>query len=106
MRKEIDPHLLRVVTQYFRGDVRVCELESGGAPLDVHVSRATSVEWVIEAHSNHTSDAVVISGRGSTRADALRAVATSWTAQATALDLRTFDWKAVGDILRSVNAVD
>jgi hypothetical protein len=106
MRKEIDPLLLRVVTQYFSGDVRVCELESAGTSLDVHVSRPTNEEWIIEAHSNHASDAVVISGRGSTRAEALSAVAASWIAQPTALGLRHFDWKAVGDVLRSVNAID
>ena len=106
MKPPIDPLRLRVVNQYFSGDVRVCELEGGGAPLDVHVSRPTDGEWVIEAHSNHASDAVVISGRGATRAEALGVVAASWDEQATALALRKFDWKAVGDVLRAVNAVD
>jgi hypothetical protein len=94
------------MTQYWNGEVRVCELENAGTLLDVHVSRPTNAEWLIEAHSNHTSEAIVISGRGSTSAEALGAVAASWGAQAAALQLRSFDWKVVGDVLRSVNLVD
>jgi hypothetical protein len=106
MRKEIDTKALRIMTQYWSGSVRVCELERAGDLLDVHVSQPTNDEWLVEAHSNHASDAVVVTGRGATRAAAFSALASAWTAQATNLGLREFDWKTIGDVLRSVSAID
>lgn len=97
---------LRVATQYFKGDVRVCEIECAGQILDIHISQKTSGEWTAEAHSDHSDAAIVIVGSGSSRSAAMLALAAAWTEQAPMLGLHAFDWKAVADALRSVNASD
>jgi hypothetical protein len=97
---------LRVVTQYWRGEVRVCEIECAGHTLDIHMSRPTSGDWVAEAHSDHSDQAVVIVGSGSSRSAALLDLATGWSEKAPALGLHDFDWKAVAEVLRRVNASD
>ena len=97
---------LRVVTQYWRGDVRVCEIECAGQTLDIHMSRPDSGDWVAEAHSDHSDKAVVIVGSGSSRSAALLDLAALWSEKAAALGLHAFDWKAVAEVLRRVNASD
>jgi hypothetical protein len=97
---------LRVVMQYWRGDVRVCEIECAGQTLDIHISRPASGDWIAEAHSDHSDQAVVIVGSGSSRSAALLDLAAGWSEKAPALGLHTFDWKAVADVLRRVNASD
>jgi hypothetical protein len=47
----------------------------------------------------------VITGWGSTRAEALSEAIRSWTAEAPALGLPVFDWKIVTDALTAVRAV-
>lgn len=99
----------RVITQYWKGQVRVCELESSGVTLDVHISRSRTsavAEWLVEVRSNHTDQAVTVEGRGTTRAAALLAAASAWGEQEPELGLGTFDWPAVADALRAVHAMD
>jgi hypothetical protein len=98
---------LKVVTQYWRGRVRVCELEKEGKLLDLRISRVDdSNAWDICAQSGRADGAHVFSKRGNTRSAALSAIATSWTAEAPALGLPAFDWDAVATALRAVNAVE
>ena len=107
--KESKPTGPRVITQYWKGQVRVCELESSGVTLDIHISRnqtSVAAEWLIEVRSNHTEQAVAVEGRGSTRAAALLAAANAWGEQGPELGLGTFDWPAVADALRAVHAMD
>jgi hypothetical protein len=100
---------LRIVTQYWRGNVRVCELENAGNILDVHISPCESQgngEWLVEVRSGHTDAAISIAERGTTRASALIAAASSWVKDGPALGLRSWDWDAVTRALRAVQAID
>lgn len=100
---------LRIVTQYWRGNVRVCELENAGNMLDIHISHSESRgggEWLVEVRSGHTDAAVSIAERGTTRASALVAAANSWVTQGPSLGLRSWDWDAVTRALKAVQAID
>jgi hypothetical protein len=97
---------LRVATQYWKGEVRVCEIECAGQTLDIHISQPTGGNWLAEAHSDHSAAAVVIVGSGSSRSAALLDLAAGWSEKAPALGLHAFDWKAVTEALRAVNASD
>jgi hypothetical protein len=105
-RAERDAQIVRVITQYWRGDARVCELECDGRDLDVHMSRADESLWIAEAHSDHTVEAFVIVGTGTSRSAALLAVAAAWREKAPMVGLRRFDWEAIAQALRGVNACD
>ena len=97
---------LKVATQYWKGDVRVCEIECAGQILDIHMSQPASGDWIAEAHSDHSDQAVVMVGSGSSRSAALLELAAAWSEKAPALGLHAFDWKAVTEALRRVNASD
>jgi hypothetical protein len=87
----------------------VYEIECEGSAVDLHVSHGGApddpTDWLIEARSNHSADAVVISERGPTRADALRGVSRAWSEQALFLGLPHFDWDAVTRVLVAVRAI-
>ncbi len=105
--KEKPEPVLRIVTQYWHGRVRVCELEKAGAKLDLRISRTADAEgWRVEATGGHHDSAPSFSECAPTRAGALSAVASSWLARGPALGLPFFDWDAVAIALRSVQAVE
>jgi hypothetical protein len=98
--------------QYHSRNAMVYELETAGVMLDVHVSSEPSGasvdaagQWLVGAQSSRDRDAVVISERAATRAEALRLVGQTWTACASSRNLPTFDWTAVEKVLLSVRAI-
>jgi hypothetical protein len=102
-----EPGALKIVTQYWRGRIRVCEFEAAGAHLDLHISRDEAAStWCIEARSGRAANAPTFAESGSTRAAALSAVGRTWVSRAAALGLGVFDWDAVATALRSVGALD
>jgi hypothetical protein len=109
MRAEPKSQALHVTTQYFRGEVRICELEVAGALLDVFISKngppGSNTAWRIEARDSRADGAVSIAESSATRAEALLAVARAWAERGPALGLRGFDWLAVGNVLKSVSAI-
>jgi len=105
--KEPEGPKLKVITQYWRGRVRVCELEKEGKLLDLHISRVDDAsDWNIRAQSGHAETAHVFSECGTTRVAALSAIASAWVARAPELGLPSFDWDAVAVALRAVHAVE
>jgi hypothetical protein len=109
MRAEPKSQALHVTTQYFRGDIRICELEVAGALLDVFISKngppGSSTAWRVEARDSRADGAVSIAESSATRAEALLAVARAWSERGPELGLRGFDWLAVGNLLKSVSAI-
>ena len=97
---------LRVATQYWRGDARVCELVCTGQTLDIHISPPTADGWTAEGHSKHGDAAIVLVGRGASRSAALHDLGEVWTRNAGELGLIRFDWKDVANVLRNVKAID
>jgi hypothetical protein len=106
MPAPIDPAALRVTMQYWKGNVRICELECSGRSLDIRVHQSETERWLFEAHSDRSAAPVIINGSGDTRTAALTDLATSWSSQATALGLFRFDWEAVAALLRTVNVIE
>lgn len=106
MAAPIDPTVLRVTMQYWKGNVRICELECSGRSLDIRVQQSDTDRWLFEAHSDRSAAPVIIAGSGDTRSAALTDLATSWSSQAAALGLFRFDWDAVAALLRTVNVIE
>ncbi len=97
---------LRVATQYWRGNARVCELVGTGHMLDIHITPPTDDGWILEGHSSHGDAAIVLVGRGASRSAALHDLGETWTRNAGELGLVRFDWKDVANVLRNVKAID
>jgi len=106
MQASKEPPAVRVTTQYWKGGVRICELDCLGRMLDIHMPRPEDERWTLEGHTDHGTDAIVVVGAGATRAAALDDLATAWQAKAPLLGLHAFDWKAVADVLRTVNMIE
>jgi hypothetical protein len=100
---------LRIIIQYSKGEVRLCELESGGDTLDIRISRreGTGVkEWVVEVQNGPAKPTVTISERGTTRANALLAAGSAWAARGSALGLPRWDWDGVARALKAVQVIE
>lgn len=99
---------LRIITQYFVGGTRVCELEVDGILLDLHISKprvdvdASPSGWAVQARSDHSNTAVVVRGMGVNGAEALAAAGAAWNATT---GLHRFDWEDVAKVLRTVSAI-
>jgi hypothetical protein len=110
MKAPVDATALRIVMQYFRRDVRVCELECGGASLALHISTPDDAprgsECCIEAHGRHSGGEIVIKESRTTRHLALLAVGEAWVAKGPGLGLPLFDWVAVASVLKAVRIID
>jgi hypothetical protein len=111
MSRSTETTSLRIVMQYFRGDVLVCELKCAGASLNLHISRGERGDdgepaWRIEAHGKLTDSEIVIAESGTTRTAALSAVGNAWNEKGPGLGLEAFDWDAVAVALRTVRAID
>jgi len=104
-----DTAALKIVTQYWRGNTRVCELAAREQRLDIYISsHAGEVggRCSVEARNGPNDGAVRIRQEASTRSEALLAVAHDWCSQARALGLPTHDWEIVTAALRAVGAID
>jgi len=61
--------------------------------------------WLIEAHTRPAPEAPTVNEPGTTRDEALRAVARSWRAKDGAISYPSLDWEAVSDAMRGVRAI-
>lgn len=107
-----EPNALRITMQYHSRNGMVYELERAGVTLDVHVAPDQAGEsfdavsqWRVGAQASRDQDAVVITERAATRAEALRRVGETWTACAHTRNLPIFDWSAVEKVLLAVRAL-
>jgi hypothetical protein len=103
------PPICKVTTQYRSGNSFVYELESAGVLLAVHISPGATAEsnagWRVALHNGRSADALVIAESATTRTEALRRVALSWSERAPELGLTEFDWKAVTEALLAIRAI-
>jgi hypothetical protein len=105
MTKAAQPEKLRITDQYRRRPSgRVCEIDSFGAKLSVHVWELDPEEpgWRVEAHTGTGSTAIVVGRSARTSAEALRDVGATWTAERRSPD---FDWENIRTLLASVRMV-
>jgi len=100
---------LKIVTQYWRGNTRVCELASREQRLDIYISSHVGEvggHCSVEARNGPNDGAARIRQEASTRSEALLAVALDWRSRARELGLPTHDWELVMAALRAVGAID
>jgi hypothetical protein len=107
-KTEKNPDMLKITHQSRERNGMVYDLKGNGHRLTLRVfpreSASDSGEWRVEAR---TTDAALdsVSAWGSTRAEALRDVGSSWAKRSETLGLPTFDWDAVAEVLLAVRAI-
>jgi hypothetical protein len=95
--------------QYRSGAGKVFELAIAGRPLDVQITpregSGVSEHWHVTARDDRRAGAIVISGVGATRAEALENVSRAWDAQVFERKLTACDWVAVTSTLQAIRAI-
>ena len=86
------------------------ELDCSGAPLIVRVFPLSAAdgpihEWLIEARTGNTSDAIVASATAPSRLAALESIAQWWRDNAPTRSAGTFDWVAIVQAMTAVRAL-
>ena len=105
MTKAVEPDKLRITDQYRRRPTgRVCEIDSFGSKLSVHIWELDPEEpgWRVEAHTGTGDNAVVVGRSARTSAEALRDVGATWAAERRS---PSFDWENIRTLLASVRMV-
>jgi hypothetical protein len=112
MKSAVEEGAIRITQQFRSRDAMVYDLrgEAGRLTLRITGSRGDgtpepATEWLIEASTSTAADAVIVSERGATRAEVLRAVGRSWDRERAAGHLPTFDWESVAKALAAVRAI-
>ena len=108
--KEADEGAVRITQQFRSRDAMVYDLRGGAGRLTLRITGrgggdGPPTEWRIEAATNSSPDAVVVSERGATRVEALLAVSRSWNEKRVANNLPAFDWDSIARVLAAVRAV-
>lgn len=100
---------IRITNQSRKKRGMLYDLKSNGARLLINVSpRENDLErgdWRVEAKTSNAPDGFVVTGWGSTRAEALQACGRSWASSSSDRDLPSFDWEAVASALTAVRAL-
>jgi hypothetical protein len=100
---------LRITQQFRSGRAMVYDLRDRSSRLTLRIyERESSTEpgdFRVEAATRGGSDVLVVTGWGSTRAEALRETARSWGEARSPSVLPVFDWEAIARALVAVRAV-
>jgi hypothetical protein len=100
---------LRITQQFRSGRAMVYDLKDKVSRLTLRISERQSAsepdDFRVDAATGNGPGAIVITGWGATRADALRAAARSWSDGLMETGLPAFDWEAVARALSAVRAV-
>jgi hypothetical protein len=110
VKPEIDEDALRITQQFRSGDAMVYDLRGRAGRLTLRVTgrggeEGPPTEWRIEASTSSSPDAVVVAEWAATRADALRAVGSSWSQKRISGNLPVFDWESVARAMSAVRAI-
>jgi hypothetical protein len=110
MKPEVDADTIRITQQFRARDAMVYDLRGSAGRLTLRITgrgwgRRAADEWRIEASTSSSPDAVVVSERGATRAEALCAVGSAWNEKRLASNLPRFDWESVARAMAAVRAI-
>jgi hypothetical protein len=110
MKPEVDEGAVRITQQFRARDAMVYDLRGKAGPLTLRVTGrggedGTPAVWRIEASTSSSPDAVIVSETGATRAEALRALGSSWNEKRLASNLPSFDWESVARAMAAVRAI-
>jgi hypothetical protein len=100
---------LRITQQFRSGRAMVYDLKDKVSRLTLRISERQSPsepgDFRVDAATGTAPEALVVTGWGATRADALRDAARSWSEGRIRTGLPAFDWEAVAQALSAVRAV-
>ena len=110
MIDQSDEASIRITQQFRSRDAMVYDLRGAAGRLTLRVTGhggddGPPDEWRIEASTSSSPDQVVVTERGATRAEALRAVGRSWNEKLLAGNLPSFDWESVAHAMAAVRAI-
>jgi hypothetical protein len=110
MKPEVDEDAIRITQQFRARDAMVYDLRSKAGSLTLRITgragdEGSPTEWRIDASTSSSSDEAVVSERGATRAEALRAVGSAWNEKRLASNLPSFDWESVARAMAAVRAI-
>jgi len=109
MAKDSAKPLVRITNQFRKGQVMVYDLSCEDVRLTIEVAPREGEdglgEWTAEAHARQAPEKPTVNAPGATRSDALRALATSWSAKQGTYGFPPLDWEAVTRALLAVRAI-
>jgi hypothetical protein len=108
--KSEDEDSIRITQQFRSREAMVYDLRGAAGRLTLRVTGTGGedgppTEWCIEAATSSNPDAVVVTERAATRAEALRAVGRTWDEKPLASNLPTIDWESVARAMAAVRAI-
>ena len=108
MKPEVDAPI-RITQQFRSGQAMVYDLRDKIGRLTLRLSQRQSDtdpgDYRFDASTGTGPEAIVVTGWGATRADALRDAALSWSKVRVRSGLPAFDWDVVTRVLSAVRAV-
>jgi hypothetical protein len=107
--KDDAPPSVRITNQFRKGQAMAYDLSCAAVRLTLEVSARDDGdgrgEWWISGYAREAPGKPAIREPGPTRADALRALAASWTAKHGAYGFPTLDWEGVTRAMLAVRAI-
>ena len=107
--KEPKADAAKITDQFRSRSGFVYDLRCDGANLTLFIAPAEQPsdagDWRVEARTSHSPEMVVFAEHGTTRREALRAVAQWWRSKERELGLPKVDWEAVEKALTQVRAL-
>jgi hypothetical protein len=100
---------VRITNQFRKQQAMVYDLSCEDVRLTLEITSREPVDgqeqWHVEAFARQAPEKPTIDEQGTTRSEALRAVARSWAAKQGTFGFPTLDWDAVADALVAVRAI-
>lgn len=107
--KAQDDAAIRITQQFRSGRAMVYDMRDKVSRLTLRISERQSPsepgDFRVEAATGTGVEALVVTGWGTSRVDALRDAARSWSEDRVRTGLPAFDWEAVERALGAVRAV-
>jgi hypothetical protein len=109
MAKDKPRPLVRITNQFRKRQAMVYDLTCDEVRLTIEVTARDNEdglgEWSVGAHARQSPEKPTIDEPGTTRSDALRAVARAWAAKQGGFGFPALDWDAVAEALLAVRAI-
>src|SRR5271165_3837726 len=106
MHKDTPRPSVRITNQFRKRQAMVYDLSCDDVRLTLEVTPRDSEdglgEWRVEAFARQAPEKPTIDEPGTTRSEALQAVARSWVAKRGTFGFPTLDWDAVAEALLAV----
>ena len=109
MAKETPRPSVRITNQFRKRQAMVYDLSCEDVRLTLEVTSRDSAdgsgEWHVEAFARQAPEKPTIDEPGTTRSEALHAVARSWAAKRGSFGFPALDWEGVAQAMLAVRAI-